>query len=976
MAREMPARARAQNAYRGAIGQTQTKTVHVTNARGDLIAATVHTTIDAVSDPDLVERLHNGALNSVRIDGQSTHEIAVPVVYHDPAAEVLVLVLGEGQRHREIDERIALLESIRDDEAPVPAYVKDFVVVFGAEGLRGFLEHKAQQALASRADAKEAEKREAELQARKGELDRLRHELDQTKSDLRRKQADQEISANELRRAQMELQRDRAELERMRAEARQRVIAAAVAVPSDATIVGPAPGDRDELATKPITRQDIDDIESSIQAALPPPPRAGAETLPPPPMRMLPPPPRSGAETLPPPPMRGGLRQHEDEADTGVGAEVGFRRNGANGGVMAFDDSEQTGDDAPRLADIEVDDEPTGNQEIPAGSDPLTTQTADGPTEVDTWIEGAARSPASVFSVFDGRARLALVAGDQIVRGLMGTNLDVRVLLHRLPSYPVVTILIGPPAALRTPSLTKVVVLPLDVDNDGDRAVLTALAKKFELTVDVLQRGLTRRRARLTAPLTENLAYIIRAADDHLRGITADGETQVSYTRARDLVLGAGFDLLGAEQAETSEFRDDKLSQLDTAQAVRRALAIARRFARPSREDYLACTRGYPLTRWRELRRGVLEKAVQWGIWMGPELAQIAVSEGLARSRRDLISKIEAGFETLRRDSDAFDLDADAADDNKKAIAEEARALGVELRRKNTNGAAIKSEDIPVVSGSIDGTPPKGHPKPRNTDELIALLDDKIQRVSAATELCDRGDPRAAVAVVAAVKKMSRAEAVRILGKSVKFGPAAAKPLIEGLQSSKAFLRHGCALALALLRSEEGTHAVIELLMAEPTEIWREVARAIGQIGPTALMPLAAHVGRLGDSVTPAAQERVAWAMAHVGVRGGKSALDQMAAGQSVMAPIAKKALELHANAARDEVRVRPGPQAGKDVTVNRAFSRRFFEALEVDRPDVAQAALNDLDASVPLEMLDESDLILEDDEEEAELDESDLIQT
>ena len=30
----------------------------------------------------------------------------------------------------------------------------------------------------------------------------------------------------------------------------------------------------------------------------------------------------------------------------------------------------------------------------------------------------------------------------------------------------------------------------------------------------------------LTAPLTENLAYIIRAADDHLRGITADGETQ------------------------------------------------------------------------------------------------------------------------------------------------------------------------------------------------------------------------------------------------------------------------------------------------------------------------------------------------------------------------------------------------------------------------------------------------------------------
>jgi HEAT repeat protein len=278
-----------------------------------------------------------------------------------------------------------------------------------------------------------------------------------------------------------------------------------------------------------------------------------------------------------------------------------------------------------------------------------------------------------------------------------------------------------------------------------------------------------------------------------------------------------------------------------------------------------------------------------------------------------------------------------------------------------------------MVPGSIDGTPPSGISKQRPTEELIRLLDDKTHRVAAATELCDRADARAAAPVIAAAKKMSRAEAVRILGKSVKFGSAAAAPLIEGLSSSKAFLRHGCALALALLRTDEGTHAVIDLLLTEPTEIWREIARAIGQIGPSALMPLASHVGRLGE-VTPSTAERVAWAMAHVGVRGGKAALDQMANGQSIMAPIAQKALELHANAARDEVRVRPG-EPSKDVTVNRAFSRRFFEALEADRPDVAQAALHDLDASGPLE-LDDSDLLVEDDEEEAELDESDLIQT
>jgi len=138
-------------------------------------------------------------------------------------------------------------------------------------------------------------------------------------------------------------------------------------------------------------------------------------------------------------------------------------------------------------------------------------------------------------------------------------------------------------------------------------------------------------------------------------------------------------------------------------------------------------------------------------------------------------------------------------------------------------------------------------------------------------------------------------------------------------------------------------------------------------------MPLASKLGRAGDRLTPQLAERAAWAMAHVGVRGGKPALDQMAAGQSMVAPIAKQALALLDTAARDEVRVRPG-QETRDVTVNRAFSRRFFEALEADRPDLALAALEGIDASGPLELEDGDLIALE--EEEAELDESDLIQT
>jgi len=411
--------------------------------------------------------------------------------------------------------------------------------------------------------------------------------------------------------------------------------------------------------------------------------------------------------------------------------------------------------------------------------------------------------------------------------------------------------------------------------------------------------------------------------------------------------------------------------------------------------DLHAATGGRPerSARWRELRRHVLESAVAWGLWMGPELAQVAVSEGLARSRRDLVAKLDRGFENLKRNPDAFDMDPDAVADNAKALAEEARGLGVELKGAGGTGtgerapaqrpssSAMTSEDAPAVAGSIGGTVAGAR---ISVEDLIAQLSDRAHRVSAALQLCERADPRGAAPVIAAVAEMSRAEAVRVLGMATKFGEAAKQPLLEGLASHKAYLRHGCALALAMLRDEDGTQAVIDLLLTEPTEIWREIARAIGQIGPQALMPLASNFGRLGDRALPNAPERVAWAMAHIGVRGGKTAIEAMAKGQSVVAPVARQALALLAHAANDETHAKSsanGSQPGRDVTVNRAFSRRFFEAVEQGMPEIGAAELAALDASGPLEMLDDEDLVEDEGAEplapvDEELDEADLIQS
>ncbi|HUJ59184.1 MAG TPA: hypothetical protein VLX92_11850, partial [Kofleriaceae bacterium] len=731
------ARAPSQNAYRGPLGRTRTETVQVTGPRGELIAATVHATIDAVSDPELADRLHAGTLNQLRLDGVAEPiALAVPVVYHDPAAELLVLVLGEAHRHRELDERIRLYQQLRDDGGAIPPYVKEFAVVFGPAGLRAYIESRAHEAAASAVTAKESERRRSEIAQRDGELDRQRKELAELRAELAARTA---------------------ELSRARE------------VAAEATTIGPPPDApahkpvHEDLNTKPVERQPDELHDDAPPAARPHKPLPSVPRLVPPDFDHEPttaaappgPPAAAPPEPLPPPPEP-------------------------------------------------ADEESTGTAIIPPGSDPLTTETHELPLDSDPWLEFAATGATSSLHVDNGQVRLALLAGDQIARGLGGA-LDVRVLLHRVNTGPVITLVIGPPAALRVPSPTQLAVIALDVAFDLDRAILVALSKQFDLLVDIVVRGRPIRRVRLVAPLADNVGYVLRAAEDHLSGITADGEVEPSFQRARDLVLGAGYDLLGIEHAEHGEFRDDKLAQLESAQAVRRAIAIARRFARPSREDYLIASRGFPLERWRELRRHVLESAVAWGIWMGPELAQVAVSEGLARSRRDLVLRLETGFEALRHHPTAFDIDEDAAADNLKALAEEARALGVELRHKPPTNGTIKSEDGAVVSGSIERTPTQGILRGKSTDELIAMLDDRKDRVTAAAELSDRADARAAGPVIAAVKKMSRAEAVRILGKSIKFGEAAAAPLIEGLASSKAFLRHGCALALALLHTDDGT---------------------------------------------------------------------------------------------------------------------------------------------------------------------------
>jgi hypothetical protein len=1029
-------RAPSQHAYRGSVGQTRHRTVHVTTPRGELAVAQVLESVDAVADPELARRLLDDATwNQVTMPDGAIATLAVTVVYHDPAAEVLAVVIPEDQRHRELDERIALLERMRGDAEPVPPYAREYAVVFGAGGLRAYLEKQAEEALIQGRIADQLK-----------DLERRRAEIERKEADVARKDADGERARAELDRVRADIERRWSEVDARGAAltAREREMseaaAAAPPLPSPPVVVhapvpveparrngngngngnghahaapaAPAPvaaaagkarhldEDTPDILTSPFELQA--QIDLAVDA-----PRAPGPSAP----RHV-----DAATIVTAPPQTwdvgGAVPASRPMTPAPARAPVAPIHDDPEGESTGKTDPPEGATAAPAPAPA-----PTPAAVVHGdGSDPLTTTTTEVAAEArgadDAWLASFAEAgtPWAIAAADGHPVRLGFALGDGPARAMARGALDVRLMLHRTEHYPVVTLVVGPPGAIRAGVAGACAFALLDITDDADRAALAQLGKTFALHVDLLAGagaagGVRRlRQVVLTAPLTENVGFVMRAAEDHLRTLMAEGGVEPAIGRGRAVVGDPGFDVFGEQHPESGEFRDDKLAGLETANQVRRALAIAKRFTKPAREDYLVCVRGFPLPRWREVRRRVLERAVEWGLWMGPELAQVAVSEGFARSRRDLVVKLMPAFEALRG-SPAFDLDGDAAEDNHKVLVDEARGLGVALGDRSRT---VDSEAAVAASGTIDppragaaaidepwrigggggptgsdggaGDDPRGIEPPRTqrtVAELVAALDTRGERLAAAIELCERADPRTLPQVFAAVKKMSRAEAVRVLGMAVRFGPAAAPHLLEGLASEKAYLRHGCALGLAMLRTDGGTDAVIELLLSEPTEVWREIARAVGQVGPPALMPLASQLGRLGERATASAKERVAWAMAHVAVRGGKAAVEALAGGASVVAPVAGTALELLASAANDEVRVRSpagGTSPGREVTVNRAFSRRFFEALEKGLPEVGGAELSAMEAAEPMELLDD-DLLEEDLDEEVavDLDESDI---
>jgi hypothetical protein len=1021
------AAAPAPKSYLGQAGQTRVEALHYSCPCGAVFPARVHRVVNTTRDPELGARVRAGTLNQVVCeDCGRVAEVQVSLIYHDEDERRFILVLPESARTRELWERAELLRLLADDaDASVPDYVRAPLAVYGLDGLLRALESDGAAAPAAaqlrarvqeiEERARELDEREAAVAGREGALAVQKREVADGRAEVARRRQEVELRADELakrertllRREEAQTRRE-AELNERESRLRER----------DARL---AERDLDLAAREGRLREREAQLDSTGPAKLPvapvpAAPAAGAPVAPSPvpvlraaaPEESAAPAPRRATLVLPavaaPPPPPQPLAAApepeaapepapEPEAEPEAEGEPEPAPEAPPAVVAAVEPPPPAdfGDEIPeRTVRAPI---PTRRKLIPPAPPP--------PAVVRRWIEsGEPRLACLLKGVPYLAASVPPSESDPFVaRG----EIDVRVQLHRLPTYPLVTVVVlgGPPEEPERHALTFL----LDVGAPGDREVLETLASEFRVMVDLYgteRVPLLSREAR--APLAENARYVLSLADEHLKSMPM---AQRSLADARRAWLADGFDRLGRRPVA---FAEDSFSLVTGPAAARVAASVIEFWSDRENEDYLILVKSFPLPWWRRIRTRVLNAALEHGVLLPPRLQALALSQGLASSKRDLVARLlKAAAEVAEQRTSDLDPDADA--ENWTSLLAECDLCGVPVDRHTVELAAAVQrrapaparppsrtlQGIPLVGPSVPALaapPAPAAPTPvpeaaelpavslkrreaavteplaatpeigaRDVADLVRDLDRKEARKDAALELARRGERAHVPAIFAAVRRMTRGEAIEVLPALVRFGSLAEREFVEGLDARKSFLRQGCALALGSMKAGEATDALVKLLLEEPTEIWREVARALGDIGAPSVMSLAARI-READVE---GRDRISLALAHVAARGTSAPVEVLARGRDPnAAQCAQRALDRVDQVKQQDQEVRgPGGEV-RETTMVRSFTRHFFESLageERAAPDVVE-----LDAS---ELMVEGDA----DDAEEELGEEDILE-
>lgn len=884
--------------YLGKIGASRLENVHVPLPDGRVRSVSVYLGVNVATDPQLRGAATTGGLH--RFEGGE--ELALPFVYHDPAARKLCVVVPEPLRHLELKERAKLLTAIADDESvPVPAYAREATSVIGAAGLTAYLAR-------------------TEVDYRDRESDLATKEQDLVARDAAMRQREETLGAREVR------MRERAEDVTGREDELRQLAEENEAMGRDLAMR------EQELESR---LADLADRERAHAAAQTAPPRKSASE-PPPRAKTVPPPaaavarsgPASGTISLmdeSPAPIASIVEDVDDDVEDDVVEEldddiepvgtqpgrVGAATSSSEGDLVDPDEvAEEVDPDALVREDVtgvhRTEEDAPATQIATAAN--MTPRPASGGRAMPEPLARGAQVSVRIEEPIDLSARL--------VDADMG-ELDMLVRLVSDVGAPVIVLTLtdGKPEHDRR--------LALDPRSADDRRVLEILRRRFEARVHLFSPDGSF--LRTTAVRAERETNVARMVDRAAR-LRSDASAAPDAAKERALATSTA-------AAVAHPFTGGDAETDTTAAGAARALADVSDWMAPEKLDQALLELSVTESVIDAVVARVIERAVAHGLALPSALADRAVSAGIASEPGALVGKQIDAFRKTVGASDKGGLDDTAIATNWERLLAAAADHEVGIDGE-THDLAYRT--IRAVRGDTTGGQALGNFDPSKlaelgAPELVVMLDHPRMRRAAAIALASKGEPQYADALCKAVRKMPRAEVVRVVPRITKLGEEAGDALIDGLSARKTFVRQAFALALGSLKLRRAVVPLLHLLTSEESDVWREVARVLGSFGNAAFRTLQRQL-----SEVKAGEERYVRTLAYLANNGCEKAINDLTkdSGDPKASSLAVRALAMREEVRLEDERVHgKRPLEGADPWL--AFSRRFFEELEGTAPDV-----------------------------------------
>ena len=921
--------------YEGAPGRTRLQTIHFPEPGGRVRSVQVYRVVNVATDPHLRELALTGALHRF----EQGEELAIPFVFHDPGRRKLALVVPEALRHRELALRAELLTEIAEaTDAPVPAYVRDATTVVGFAALRELLDRADAAPVAASTAAELAERaeqeasltqrellvtnreaallshetliaaregalgqreaallaREAQVSQREGQLARQEAQAAQSTRDLEARaealaqrearlhaRAEQVTSReDELRSTGEELEAAQADLAMREQELESRLEAlrererAHRAEPASASVTLPAP----EV-------EDVEELEELEPIATSP--GRVPEDL------------ASAVEMLTeaPPPADLGQEVEEIVDDVEALEEV----QGEITGVHAERSDLHPVSTVLTSIDKPKTEPPPAPKAEPAGPRPSVPPPA----------EFGDRKREVVVSVEQGTLRLfaRLPEGRD---DALASPPDLLVQLVVVDEVPTVLLTLvesgeGRPLVLRA---------GLDPRSKADRQALDTLRREYRARLAIFTSGARYLRTiEIDAPREANVARVLDRASK-LKGAAIDGATAIGRALSTPPPYRADHPFDAAEEASTAKDAVDAIARLSEWTSAERL-------------DHAQLVLSVPRERIDAAIARVLGDALRFGLALPPGLGERAIALGVAPDPASLILEQIRAFAQTSRLPDRGGLGDEAVASNWESLLKSAAADEVAIEtethelawnaiHKARGGDGDPGRDVDASKLAKMGPP-----------ELVLLLEHPRHRKLAAIELANRKDAALAETICKAVRKMPRAEVVRVVPRLVSLGDEVGDALVDGLSARKTFVRQAFALALGKLELRRAVVPLLHLLQSEESQVWREIARVLGSFGNASLRNVARQLKEPKGQ-----EERLILTLAHLCNHGCQKQVDKMTREEKPsIATMAAEALTLAKDAGITERQVLGKLALASDDPILK-FSRRFYEELEGKAPE------------------------------------------